>query len=334
MKNTQSKLNTIIHALEQRQGIPLETQAYRLFNGFFEGAPGLVLDRFGSALVILNHTEGGEMEEMIHAIADWALECLEGLDAVFLKQRQHPDQQMKNGFLIAGDSLPVSISEVGVRYALDLGINQDASFYPDTRELRRWLKAHSERKRVLNTFAYTGSLGVAAGAGGAARVVQTDLNESFLSLAEKSWALNHLPPEKCEVIAGDFFRVAARLRHAEALFDSVILDPPFFSTTDAGKVDLETGTTRLINKVRPLVAHEGILVVVNNALFLSGAELMVELNALCESPFLEFEDILPVPPDVTGTPETVVNKPPVDPAPFNHPTKIALLRAFRKDKRK
>lgn len=99
-------------------------------------------------------------------------------------------------------------------------------------------------------------------------------------------------------------------------------------------MDLQGGTNRLINKVRPLAVHEGVLVAVNNALFLSGADYMAELHALCESPYLEFEDIIPVPPDVTGYPETVVDTPPVDPSPFNHPTKIALLRAFRKDERK
>lgn len=36
---------------------------------------------------------------------------------------------------------------------------------------------------MLNTFAYTGSLGVAACAGGTRRVVQVDLNRRFLDLA-------------------------------------------------------------------------------------------------------------------------------------------------------
>jgi 23S rRNA (cytosine1962-C5)-methyltransferase len=38
-----------------------------------------------------------------------------------------------------------------------------------------------------------------------------------------------------------------------------------------------------------------------------------------------------VPPDCTGYPATRVSAPPVDPAPFNHPTKIAILRVRRKD---
>jgi 23S rRNA (cytosine1962-C5)-methyltransferase len=334
MENSQGKLSVIVHAIRHRADLIGETQVYRLFNGFYEGITDLVIDRYGPALVIFNHTESSMLGGVITEVADWALSHLDGVNAVLLKRRQPPDQEQRNGFLIAGDSLPTSISEFGVRYALDLKMNQDASFYPDTRELRRWLRANGAGKRVLNTFAYTGSLGVAAGAGGAARVVQTDLDREFLSLAEQSWQLNDLAQDKCEIIAGDFFRVAARLRHAEELFDIVILDPPFFSTTDAGKVDLEGGMTRLINKVRPLIAHEGVLVIVNNALYVSGETYIAELDALCESAYLEFEGIIPIPPDVTGYPETVVDAPPVDPAPFTHPTKIALLRAFRKDERK
>lgn len=90
-------------------------------------------------------------------------------------------------------------------------------------------------KRVLNTFAYTGSLGVAAGVGGAEQVVQTDINAAFLSIAGKSWQLNDLRKDRHEIVEGDFFRVTARQRHAESLFDVVILDPPFFPTrTRAG----------------------------------------------------------------------------------------------------
>ncbi len=334
MENQQEILSKIVHAIEQRRAIPEGTDACRLFNGFYEGAPGLVLDRYGPALVIINHTESEFISKLIDHLAPLMLDKLPDLESVLLKQRWQADETKKNGVLIAGASLPESIRECGVAYALDLQMNQDASFYLDTRELRRWLLGQAGGMRVLNTFAYTGSLGVAAGVGGAAQVVQTDHNQTFLNLAQRSWGLNNLDVDKHEVITGDFFRVTARLRHAGRLFDCVILDPPFFSSTDAGRVDLEAGMTRLINKVRPLVAHEGFMVVINNALFLSGADCMAELNRLCQSDYLSFEQTIPVPPDVAGFAETIVHSPPTDPAPFNHPTKIALLRAFRKDKRK
>lgn len=334
MQDPYSALTLIINAVVQRQSLNQIGDAWRLFNGFYEGLPGLVFDRYGSALVIFNHTQNDNVDEIITEGMRWVLDTIDDLESALLKHRGAPEVWKKNGVLIAGTELPRSVSEYGVDYALDLQLNQDAGFYLDTRNLRRWLHGQLGGKRVLNTFAYTGSLGVAAGAGGAARVVQTDLSEKFLEIAKKSWEINELDPQRCEILPDDFFRVARRLRNENRLFDCVILDPPFFSTTDAGKVDLTRGMTPLINKVRPLVAHEGWLVVINNALYLPGADFMAELAALCESEYLSLAELIPVPPDVTGYPETVVDRPPADPAPFNHPTKIAILRVTRKDKKK
>jgi len=320
-------------ASSKRDPVQQDTNAYRLFNGFYEGAPGLVLDRYGQALVIMNHAEPGIYDPVIDEIARWAIANLQGLEAVVYKQRQHPEEGMKQGRLLAGERLPDVITEHGVNYALDLQLHQDASFYLDTRLLRRWLLDHLAGKRILNTFAYSGSLGVAAGAGGASLVVQTDINPKYLHIARQSWTLNHLPEGKYQAIPGDFFRVAGRLRADQRLFDCVILDPPFFSSTEAGTIDLLGETTRLVNKVRPLIAHQGWLVAINNALFLPGADFMAELEDLCQSPYITFEQTIPVPPDITGFPETITTQPPKDPSPFNHPTKIAILRFTRKDGR-
>jgi 23S rRNA (cytosine1962-C5)-methyltransferase len=320
-------------AASKRDPVQQDTNAYRLFNGFYEGAPGLVLDRYGPVLVIMNHAEPGIYDPVIDEIARWAIANLQGLEAVLYKQRQHPEEGMKQGQLLAGERLPDAITEYDVSYALNLQLHQDASFYLDTRLLRRWLLDHMAGKRVLNTFAYTGSLGVAAGAGGASSVVQTDINPKYLQIAQQSWTANHLPTSKNQAIPGDFFRVAGRLRADQRLFDCVILDPPFFSSTEAGTIDLLGEATRLVNKVRPLVAHQGWLVVINNALFLPGADFMAELEALCQSPYITFEQTIPVPADITGFPDTITTQPPKDPAPFNHPTKIAILRFTRKDGR-
>jgi 23S rRNA (cytosine1962-C5)-methyltransferase len=334
MENTQGLNARIFTAMEIRVNLPGFTETFRLFNGFYEGLPGLIIDRYGQTLLITDHSLAGEHREIVEVIATWALEHINGLTSVLLKQRQQSDERLRNGVLLVNGRLPDSIKEYDIAYALDLQMNQDASFYLDTRNLRHWLLKHMSNKRVLNTFAYTGSLGVAAGAGGAQQVTQTDLNGLFLDLARKSWELNQLDPQKHKLIPGDFFRIAGRMRHAQQLYDCVVIDPPFFSTTPAGRVDLQQKTIPLVNKVRPLVAHEGYLVVINNALFLSGSDFMAELQKLCSSDYLEFEEIIPVPVDITGYPETIVDAPPVSPAPFNHPTKIAILRVYRKDQQK
>ena len=331
---TKSLLNTINTACQSRAGLGKTTEAYRLFNGFYEGCPGLAVDRYGSTLVILDHGIAADSPVAFQELADWALSSDLGIDSVLLKQRQAKDPAARNGRLLAGASLPQKITEEGIRYALDLQINQDAGFYLDTRNLRRWLREHAEGKKVLNSFAYTGSLGVAAGMGGAVQVFQTDLDQKFLEFARKSWQLNELDSSKTQIQPGDFFKISDRLRRQERLFDIVILDPPFFSTTQSGRVDWQNQSTRLINKVRPLVGHGGQLIVINNSLFLPGTDFMAELNALCGSAYLSFREIIPIPEDITGFPNTIIDAPPVDPSPFNHPTKIAILDMVRKDQRR
>ncbi len=96
------------------------------------------------------------------------------------------------------------MKENGIWYALDLRMNQDASLYLDTRNLRTWAKENLGGKTVLNAFAYTGSLGVAACGGGASRVVQLDLSRQFLNLAKTSYTLNGFPIHKADFVEGRF----------------------------------------------------------------------------------------------------------------------------------
>jgi 23S rRNA (cytosine1962-C5)-methyltransferase len=222
------------------------------------------------------------------------------------------------------------VKEWGIWYALGLTLNQDSSFYLDMRNLRRWLLESCSGCDVLNTFAYTGSLGVAALAGGARFVLQTDRNRAFLALARTSCMLNHLDLGKMKLEADDFFTQMSQLRRQGELFDLVLLDPPFFSVSSQGVVNQQEAGWRLINKVRPLVRDGGRIVAVNNSLYLSGEAFMRSIDELCAEGFMQVEQIIPVPADVTGTPATICRKPPVPVEPFNHPTKIVVLRVWRK----
>lgn len=325
-------------ARQQMLDTARQESALRLFNGFLEGDPGLVIDLYGRSLVIFNYAADPQAGQARAAQAQaFLLAALPWVQAVVVKTRGGQAGETagaeRAGVLAYGSAPDRKVRENGVWYALDLLLNADASLYLDTRLLRAWAKDHLHGKRVLNTFAYTGSLGVAARAGGAARVVQLDLNRRFLNLAKDSYTLNGFAIAKADFIAGDFWVQAGRLKNQGALFDCVLVDPPFFSVTGAGRVDLVGQAQRVINKVRPLVAHNGWLVAINNALFVSGREYYALLEALCADGYLAIEELIAAPADFTGFPETRVGQPPADPAPFNHSTKIAILRARRKDER-
>jgi len=298
--------------------------ALRLFNGFYEGCPELVVDLYGGTLVLFDYANPPRPDRISAALA-LLRERLPWAQAAVIKTRAGSPAE-RRGLLAFGGSPDHKIVENEIWYALDLQMNQDASFYLDTRNLRGWLKANSFGLRVLNTFAYTGSLGIAARAGGAQRVLNTDLDRAFLRLAQQSCQLNGLSCSSKDFMAGDFFAITSRLRHSNQRFDLVILDPPFFSATQGGRVDQVHQSARLVNKVRPLTADGGRIVAVNNALFLSGSDYLRSLEDMCQGGYMEIEDFIPVPQDITGYPATIQSNAPADPAPFNHPTKIAILR--------
>jgi 23S rRNA (cytosine1962-C5)-methyltransferase len=303
--------------------------ALRLFNGFMEGEPDLVVDLYASTLVIHNYGADPTAGRLIaEQAAQFLQDRLLWLRAGIIKTRNSQVQEERRGQLLFGEKPDTKVREHNVWYSVHLTMNRDASFYLDTRNLRKWLLENLQGKTVLNTFAYTGSLGVAALAGGATRVIQHDLNRQFLEVAKRSYTLNGFPIHKEDFIAADFFTLASKLKRTGEAFGCVVIDPPFFSTTSKGQVDQVNGSARLINKVRPLVNDGGYLIAINNALYVSGKEYMQALEALCKDRYLRIRELIPVPEDLIGYHK--IGSPITDPAPFNHSTKIAILDVKRK----
>ena len=316
----------LLTAVEKRKPLSAdpETNAYRTFNGFYEGCPDISIDRYGSTAVILWTAKKRRPDpETLDLLCELCLKNIPGVDNVLFKNRYDLSEEIKKGVLLAGKQAEKTVREWGVFYPVSLQLNKDCGFYLDSSLLRKWLLKNAGGRRVLNTFAYTGSLGDAAEAGGALSVTQTDLNANYLSSRHSSQ----------EYIIGDFFHVTSALRRSERLFDLVILDPPFFAKAGrGGQVDPARNITALINKIRPLAAHHGRIVAISNALFLSGEEYLAQIKSLC-GPWLSVSEIIPVPDSFFGFDPLSPQGLPADPAPFNHPTKIIVLDVLRKDER-
>ena len=169
------------------------TTALRLFAGFYEGDPDLVVDLYGQTLVIYDYKKSPPPEDPRLRFAEkYYLQELPEINCILTKYRHGHNNQHRRGVRTLGNQLTDRILESGITYSVNLRMNRDAGFYLDTRNLRIWLLENARSWRVLNTFAYTGSLGIAALAGGAAYVHQIDLNKKFLAEARKSAIYNRL----------------------------------------------------------------------------------------------------------------------------------------------
>jgi 23S rRNA G2069 N7-methylase RlmK/C1962 C5-methylase RlmI len=131
---------------------------------------------------------------------------------------------------LGGRAGRIVVIEEGLRFGIDLLHGQNPGLFLDARAVRRWLRSRSRGLRVLNLFAYTGSLGVAALAGGARSIEQVDVVPSALERARGNHQLNGQRIGDRDLVQQDAF---AHLEHAARKgrrWDLVILDPPPVTT--------------------------------------------------------------------------------------------------------
>ena len=193
--------------------------AYRLFHGHGEGCAGLRVDRWGDTLVA---TYSAELEDKIQ----WALEPLINQLSPRLVVAK-PARGRGEPRLIMGD--PVETLEVldnGLTFLVEPLARRNEGLYLDARPARAWLLENSDGRRVLNLFAYTGSLGVAAAAGGARWVSHVELQKRQLLRAKENHRLNGLAVDDRNFVREDLYKHLRRAAKRDVEVDGIILDPP------------------------------------------------------------------------------------------------------------
>jgi 23S rRNA (cytosine1962-C5)-methyltransferase len=214
-------------ALALRRAMLPDATALRLVNGEGDRLPGMVVDRYGDVLVCQMLTAGA---------ARFAPDVLEALQARLaprtIYERSEGAVRREEGLADATGvragtppPVPLEIEERGARFLVDVVGGQKTGFFLDQREARRLVRDVAEGRRVLNAFAYTGAISVAAGLGGAVAVDSVDASRPALALAEQAWALNGLPASPARFVAANVFE---HLRAIDETYDLVVVDPPPF----------------------------------------------------------------------------------------------------------
>lgn len=207
-----------------------ETTGYRLLAGEGDGVPGFIADVYDSTAVI--KFDGGAPEAFYQplAIAEWLIQNLQ-LDRVVLRTRERG----RAGEILVGDPIdqPIEFLEHGLKFTADVLAGQKTGFFLDQRDNRGLIRQLAQGKSVLNLFSFNGGFSVAAGAGGATRVVSVDIAQPAIEAADFHWQLNHLPPNNHEAIAMDCF--AYLQQSTREKFDIVICDPPSFAPNEKSR---------------------------------------------------------------------------------------------------
>jgi 23S rRNA (cytosine1962-C5)-methyltransferase len=238
------------------------TTAFRLINSEADGLSGLTVDRYDDWLLVqLTSLALAERKEILFDLLEehcspkgiWlrtekGIRDLEGL-------------AISDG-LVRGEEppRPLSITENGLTFLVDVAEGQKTGYFLDQRDNRRAVARYTAGHKVLDLFSYSGSFGITAAAtGGAESVTCVDSSKPALASAEQNAAANGVA-EKVNVAASDCFKYLEAAREEGAVFDTVILDPPKMTRSASGAKSALRGYHSLNDLAVSVLRPGGILV--------------------------------------------------------------------------
>jgi 23S rRNA (cytosine1962-C5)-methyltransferase len=154
----------------------------------------------------------------------------------------------------------LEVLEHGARFVIRPGEGLSVGLFLDMRPVRAWLAERMQGRTLLNCFAYTCGFSVAALRLGASRAVNVDLSRRVLDWGAENIERNGQVPARRDFIAGDVFEWLRRFEVKGEAFDTVVLDPPSFSTGTKGKpFSVAKDYHRLVRAAAPAIARGGTL---------------------------------------------------------------------------
>ena len=156
----------------------------------------------------------------------------------------------------------ITVKERKCLFSINLHDYLDTGLFLDHRPLRKIINETSKDKRVLNLFAYTGSISVAAALGGA-HVTTVDMSNTYLNWAKDNFRLNHLMFRNHNFFKKNTFDF---LREDINSYDIIVCDPPSFSNSKSMDGTFAVGRDHagMIQMCMNRLTQSGILYFSNN----------------------------------------------------------------------
>ncbi|MBN2361822.1 MAG: class I SAM-dependent rRNA methyltransferase [Deltaproteobacteria bacterium] len=218
----------LLEALAARDRLDLaDTDALRLVHGEADRLPGLVVDQYGEVVVlVLDGSVWNGWRPTLSAALQPLLDA-RGVTAL-LRRHGRGSRKAVETWWGAVPTAPIAVRELGMALLVDVARGQKTGLFLDHRDSRRRVRELAAGRCVLNLFGYTGGFSVAAGLGGAVRVVTVDSAAPAIDLARRNWQLNGLPAARHLAVSAEVEPFLAGNRER---FDLVIADPPSFASS-------------------------------------------------------------------------------------------------------
>ena len=265
-------------AVERRKRLlTAATDSCRLCFSEADQLPGLVVDKYGSLVILQLLTKGrhstGVREACVRVLReelslaailerpDPRMRELEGLDA------SSPDAPSREPLYTAEGTTQSSSTSFhlnGLQFEYDANSGQKTGAFLDQCDnyaaAGRWAETLGNTSRALDVCCYQGGFALHL-AQISAQVTGIDASRSSLEVAERNFAANRAQM-KAEVdwVEGDAFQILRDWSDAGETFDTIVLDPPAFAKTHRAVEGALRGYKELNLRALKMLRPGGLLV--------------------------------------------------------------------------
>lgn len=221
-----------------------------------DALPGLVVDRFGDALVVQALTAG--TDKMLPFIARRLDEMLAPSEIIFRNDapsRRFEGLELSISFYGNRPHAPRWFEIDGVRYFLDLANGQKTGFYLDQREQHANAAKYARGKTVLDACCNQGGFSFQCARAGAAETLGIDISANAIEACRRNAEANGFG--NCAFETANLFDWFGENR--ERRFDLIILDPPPFARTKDALAGALRGYKELNLRALKMLARGGVL---------------------------------------------------------------------------
>jgi 23S rRNA (cytosine1962-C5)-methyltransferase len=254
----------------------------------------LKIDRYGDFLWVLDYTS-----DLVYNDENWVLSLVKNLDMKGALYRpmnnrgQDPNSNTAKRFGAVPKQALAIENKLKFQIRNDQGLS--SGIFTDQRYNRLWAKNHSEDKKVLNLYSYTGAFSVASLAGKAKEVFQVDVSQTYLDWTNEHLKANSSPQDRLKSYKSDcmdFLRFGVKKGFK---YDLVFCDPPVFGRSKSGTFKFESDFPELIRLCADSLSPSGLLFFSTNFESWEKSKLDESVKEVAQTHNLKLES-LPKPP--------------------------------------
>jgi 23S rRNA (cytosine1962-C5)-methyltransferase len=247
----------LLAAIDYREGLSIDSTAYRLVHGEADRLPGLVVDKHADYLVVQALTQG--MDRLLPEITAILVGVVKPAGIL---ARNDPRVRLLEGLEQRVDVLhghvpqTIEIRESHMAYTVDPYRGQKTGLFLDQRE-NRVAAAQYAHGRLLDAFSYNGGFALSL-ALRCEQVLAVDISEDAVTRIQANASRNNIT--NVEVRAMNVFDELRELERRGERFDTVVLDPPAFAKNKAAVRKALSGYKEINLRALKLLAPGGYLI--------------------------------------------------------------------------